>query len=231
MIAEVAGMYETVAKATFITAVDIGPRDAYVAEKNEPDITEESVDYEVPQPVTLLLARWRSGDSAALEALIPFVYEELRRLARYQLRREREDHTLQSTALVNEAYLRLVGQEVGQVENRAHFLAISAHLMRQVLVDHARARRAAKRNGGSRVELREAEHPLQTTNVDVIALDEALTKLAQFDAELCRLVEMRFLGGLSIEDTAQAMGISPATVKREWATARAWLSRELGEKS
>jgi RNA polymerase sigma factor (TIGR02999 family) len=189
------------------------------------------VDPEIQQPVTLLLSRWRSGDAAALEALIPFVYDELRRIARAHLRREREGHTLQSTALVNEAYLRLVGQEGGQLENRAHFLSVAAHLMRQILVDHARAHQAAKRDGGRRVELEEAEHPLQTTNVDVVALDEALVKLAEFDPDLCRLVEMRFLGGLSIEETAQAMGISPATVKREWATARAWLTRELADRS
>jgi RNA polymerase sigma factor (TIGR02999 family) len=184
---------------------------------------------EIPEPVTTLLAQWRAGDPAALQALIPFVYRELHRLARHHLRGEREDHTLQSTALVNEAYLRLVSQESAQVNNRAHFLGVAAHVMRQILVDHARARRAAKRDGGNRVELREEDHPLHTLDVDIVALDEALTKLAEFDPDLCRIVEMRFLGGLSVEDTAEVMGLSPATIKREWATARAWLSRALGE--
>jgi len=179
------------------------------------------------QGVNTLLARWRAGDKAALQALIPFVYQELHRLARSHLRGERREHTLQSTALVNEAYLRLVREESQQVENRTHFLAIAAHLMREVLVDHARARNAAKRSGGQRVELLEIDHPLQTTDVDVLALEEALTKLEKFDPDLCRIVEMRFLGGLSVDETAEAMGVSPATIKREWATARAWLNREL----
>lgn len=179
--------------------------------------------------VTELLDHWRSGDPAALEALIPLVYDELHRLAHRYLRGERPGHTLQSTALVNEAYLRLVGQGASQIKNRAHFLGVAAHLMRQVLVDSARAQRAAKRDAGIRVELEEAMHPAQIADVDVIALDEALKELEQFDAELCRIVEMRFFGGLSIEDTATAMGVSPATVKREWVAARAWLSREVGE--
>jgi len=179
------------------------------------------------QGVNTLLARWRAGDKAALQALIPFVYQELHRLARSHLRGERREHTLQSTALVNEAYLRLVREESQQVENRTHFLAIAAHLMREVLVDHARARNAAKRSGGQRVELLEIDHPLQTTDVDVLALEEALTKLEKFDPDLCRIVEMRFLGGLPVDETAEAMGVSPATIKREWATARAWLNREL----
>jgi RNA polymerase sigma factor (TIGR02999 family) len=153
----------------------------------------------------------------------------LHRLARHHLRGERGNHTLQSTALVNEAYLRLVNQDSGTINNRAHFLGIAAHLMRQILVDHARARKAAKRDGGDRVELHEDDHPLQSTDIDMLALDEALSKLEKFDADLCRIVEMRFLSGLSVEDIAEAMGVSPATVKREWATARAWLSRELGE--
>jgi RNA polymerase sigma factor (TIGR02999 family) len=187
------------------------------------------VDAEVPQTVTVLLSRWKGGEAGALEALIPLVYAELHRLARYQLGNERDGHTLQSTALINEAYLRLVSQECGHVENRAHFLAVAAHLMRQILVDHARARRAVKRDAGERVELREEEHPFEHLDADIISLDEALTSLSEFDPDLCRIVEMRFLGGLSIEDTATAMGISPATVKREWATARAWLTRELRE--
>jgi len=182
------------------------------------------------QPVTSLLARWKSGDPAALQSLIPIVYEELHRLAQRQLRSERDDHTLQSTALVNEAYLRLIGQESGQITSRAHFLGVAAHVMRQILVDHARARRAVKRDGGSRVELSENDHPLQGADVDIIALDDALTELAKFDPDLCQIVEMRYLGGLSVEATAEAMGVSPATIKREWTAAKAFLSRELHDK-
>ena len=182
------------------------------------------------KPVTSLLVQWKSGDSAALQELIPIVYDELHRLARRQLRSERSDHTLQSTALVNEAYLRLVSQDSGQINSRTHFLGVAAHVMRQILVDHARTRRAAKRDGGSRVELHENDHPLQEANVDIIALDDALTELANFDPDLCRIVELRYLGGLSVDATAEAMGVSPASIKREWAAAKAWLSRKLRNK-
>jgi RNA polymerase sigma factor (TIGR02999 family) len=179
---------------------------------------------------TVLIAQWRAGNSTALEALIPLLYAELHRLAHHYLRGEHPGHTLQSTALVNEAYLRLVGQVPGQIDNRAHFLGVAAHVMRQILVDHARVERAAKRDGGYRVELDESVHPLQPAfDVDVLALDEALKGLAHLDPCQCRIVEMRFFGGLSVEETAAAMGISTATVKREWAMARAWLSRELSE--
>jgi RNA polymerase sigma factor (TIGR02999 family) len=183
-----------------------------------------------PQPITALLMQWRAGDPTALEALIPLVYGELHRLAEHYLRRERSGHTLQSTALVNEAYLRLASQGPGDIGNRAHFFGVAAHLMRQVLVDHARAHRAAKRDAGVRVELRDDEHPVQATDIDVIALDEALSRLAQADPDLCRIVEMRVFAGLSVDDSAQAMGVSPATLKREWSAAKAWLSRELAVK-
>jgi len=181
-------------------------------------------------PVTELLAQWRAGDRSALEAMIPLVYDELHRLAHHYLHSERRGHTLQSTALVNEAYLRLLGQGGQRINDRAHFLGVAAHLMRQILVDYARARRAAKREGGQRVELEEARHPLQVSDVDVLALDEALIALAKLDPDQCRIVEMRFFAGLSVEDTAVAMEVSPATVKREWAVAKAWLRRELGDK-
>jgi RNA polymerase sigma factor (TIGR02999 family) len=181
------------------------------------------------QPVTMLLHRWKAGDAAALAALIPLVYDELHRLAAQYLRAERAGHTLQSTALVNEAYLRLVSQEPGNIRDRSHFIGVAAHVMRQVLVDHARARGAQKRGAGARVELRTEDCPLQVTEIDVLAIDAALTRLATFDPDLCKIVEVRFFGGLSIEDAAAALGISTATVKREWATAKAWLSRELGE--
>ena len=184
---------------------------------------------EPPHSVTVLLAEWKAGDPAALNALVPLVYDELHRLAAHYLRRERQGHTLQSTALVNEAYLRLVDQTPGDIDCRANFIGIAAHVMRQVLVDHARAHRAAKRDGGNRVELHTQDHPLQIADVDIIALDQAMTNLARIDPDLCRIVELRFFGGLSIEESAAAIGVSMATVKREWAAAQAWLSRELGE--
>jgi len=191
--------------------------------------TDEASD--VSRPITELLAKWTGGDATALEALIPLVYQELHRLAHRYLRGEKQGHSLQSTALVNEAYLRLVSQVPGRIDSRAHFLGVASHLMRQILVDHARSQRAAKRDGGQRVELVESLHPVQGENIDLVALDEALENLAKLDPDQCRVVEMRFFGGLSVEETAMAMGISAATVKREWASARAWLSRELAEKA
>ena len=179
--------------------------------------------------VTQLLQHWVRGDEKALHDLIPVVYQELRRLARSHLQSERPNHTLQSTALVNEAYMRLVDQRPGEIDCRAHFIGVAAHVMRQVLVDHARARQALKRDGGDRVALRTQDHPHQLTDVDIVALDEAMSNLERFDPDLCRIVEMRFFGDLSVEDTAAAMGVSTATVKREWAAAKAWLSRELGQ--
>ena len=181
--------------------------------------------------VTQLLAKWRDGDENAAQTLMPIVYEELRRLARGFLRKERSDHTLQSMAVVHEAYLRLVKQKRAQFQDRAHFFAISAHLMRRILVDHARKRRAARRDGGFKVILDEAvsEEPLRGT--DVIRLDEALEGLAALDPEQSRIVELRFFTGLSIEETAAVLSLSPATVKRRWATARAWLLREMGRPS
>jgi RNA polymerase sigma factor (TIGR02999 family) len=191
-------------------------------------IREVRVSGQPSQPVTELLTSWRAGDPAALEALIPVVYDELHRLAHHYLRGERRGHTLQSTALVNEAYLRLVSQGPGQIGDRAHFIGVAAHLMRQILVDYARAQHAVKRDGGRRIALEEALHPLQAEDVDVIDLDKALKGLEQLDEKQSRIVELRFFGGLSIEDTATLIGLSPATVKREWALAKAWLSRELG---
>ena len=179
-------------------------------------------------PVTELLARWRSGDQNALDALMPLVYAELRQLAQHYLRRERSDHTLQSTALVHEAYLRLAGQSPPQWQNRAHFFGIAAHLMRQILVEHARSRGAAKRGGGAtRMTLDESMSIAQQNEVDVIVLDKALQDLTELDAQQGRIVELRFFGGLTIEDTSEVLGISPATVKREWVTARAWLFRAM----
>lgn len=183
-----------------------------------------------PQGITELLVQWRNGDSGALNALIPLVYDELHRLARHHLRCERDWHTLQSTALVNEVYLRLLGQGLA-VENRTHFFAVSSHLMRQILVDYARRHRAAKRSDGlERVTLSGAEALLpHTRNLDLLALDDALYELAKADPQLTKIVELRFFGGLSIEESAVALGTSASTVKREWATARAWLHRELSQ--
>ena len=179
-----------------------------------------------------MLVNWRDGDEGAREALIPLVYDELRRLARRHLRRERPDHTLQSAALVNEAYLRLIRQEQPQWQNRAHFFGVAAQLMRHILVDHARNRAAAKRGAGAPRLTLDPEYALpQERDIDLVVLDDALNQLAALDPQQSRVVELRFFGGLSIEETSIVLGISPATVKREWATARAWLRREMKNKS
>jgi RNA polymerase sigma factor (TIGR02999 family) len=180
-----------------------------------------------PSGVTELLVKWRAGDEQALKALVPLVYDELRRLARRYLRQERPDHTLESAALVNEAYLRLLKQGTHEFENRAHFFAISAQLMRQILVENARRRKAAKRDGGHTIVLDDKMRLLRTNNVDLIALDDALTGLSQLDPRQSRIVELRFFGGLSVEETSTVLGISPATVKRDWETAKVWLHREI----
>ena len=165
-----------------------------------------------------------------LDALLPVVYEELRRLAAAYLRRERPGQTLQPTALVHEAYLRLMKDRPGRWQNRAHFCAIAAHSMRQILIERARARGALKRGGAQpRVTLDEGLVAGESRSIDLVALDSALERLERLDPEQARLVELRFFGGLTIEETAEAMGISPATVKRHWTVARAWLARELEE--
>jgi RNA polymerase sigma factor (TIGR02999 family) len=181
------------------------------------------VSHVLSQPVTELLERWAGGDEGALQSLVPLVYEELRRQARQYLRKERPDHTLQGTALVHEAYLRLCKQRPTQFANREHFFAISAQLMRQLLVEHARRHRAAKRGGGHKLALDEELAPPNTESVDLVALDDALHELAQLDARQSHIVELRFFAGLSIAEIARVMHISPTTVKRDWATARAWL--------
>lgn len=181
-----------------------------------------------PRQVTDLLAQWRAGDRDALDALMPLVYEELRRLARHYLRQERSDHTLQSTALVHEAYMRLVGQNSPEWKSRAHFFGVAARLMRQILVDHARASRAAKRGGDSlKLTLNEALAGSKEKDLDILALDDALNNLTQLHPQQSEIVELRFFSGLSIEDTSEVLGVSPATVKRNWTTARAWLFREM----
>lgn len=181
--------------------------------------------------INRLLADWGQGNEEAREALIPVVYNELRRQARRHLRGERPDHTLESAALVNEAYMRLVRQESPQWQNRAHFFGVAAQLMRHILVDHARNRLAAKRGAGApRLALDPELAPAQKPEIDLVALDDAISRLAALDSQQGRLIELRFFGGLSIEETAVVLGISPATVKREWVTARAWLRRELKRK-
>lgn len=178
--------------------------------------------------VTQLLVRWRSGDRGALDSLLPLVYDELRRIARHYLQNERADHTLQSTALVNEAYMRMVAQDLPEWQNRAHFFAVAAQLMRQILVDHARNRCASKRGGNVyKVSLDEAEGQTAATDVDIIALDDALKELAGMDPQQSRVVELKFFAGLSNEDAAEVLKISSSTVKRDWNTARVWLYREL----
>lgn len=182
----------------------------------------------ISNPVTELLVRWRAGDQEALAALMPIVYSELRRLAHHYLQREREDHTLQGTALVHEAYVRLLGQKNPEWQNRAHFFGVAAQLMRQILVDYARSHRASKRGGSAcKLAFDDALDQARNVDVDVVALDDALKALAEMDPRQGRIVELRFFAGLSIEDTAEVLSISPATVKRDWTTARMWLFREL----
>jgi RNA polymerase sigma factor (TIGR02999 family) len=187
---------------------------------------------EAPSQVTKLLRVWRGGDRAALDALLPLVYDELRRVAHHHLKNERPDHTLQSAALVNEAYFRLVGQDPPELESRTHFFAVAAQLMRQILVDYARRHRASKRGGGScMITLDEAVALPQRKNVDVVALDDALNTLAEVDPRQSRVVELRFFAGLSLEETSKAMGIATATVQRDWTAARAWLHREISRRT
>ena len=182
-----------------------------------------------PDEVTRLLVAWRDGQPGALDRLIPLVYDELRRQARWQLRRERFDHTLQPTALVHEAFLRLAGQSQAQWQNRRQFFAVASRVMRRVLVDQARARAASKRGDGlTRVALDDAVATGASPDVDVLALDQALDRLEQLDPRQARVVELRYFGGMSAAEAAEAVGLSLATVNRDWAMARAWLFRELG---
>ena len=198
------------------------------------------------QPVTQLLAQWRDGDERAFAQLSALMYEELRQLAQRHLQRERSNHTMQKTALVNEAFVRLVGQQSVDWQSRAHFIGLASKLMRRVLVDYARARLADKRGGGAGLlsldemttpEADEAPDTTPTalqhldahTQEEVSAIDQALVRLEQIDERQAQIVEMRYFGGLTVEQTAEAMDISEATVKREWTLARAWLRRELGK--
>ena len=183
---------------------------------------------QAPENVTQLLIDWSKGDKAALDALLPVVYEELRHQAARYLRRERAGHTLQTTALIHEAYIKLIDQRNVHWQNRAHFFGIAAQAMRRILVDHARAKNRAKRGGSDiRVSFNEANLVGQQQDLDIEALDEALTRLSQIDEQQSRIVELRFFSGLTVEETAEVLGISPATVKRDWSMAKAWLHREI----
>jgi RNA polymerase sigma factor (TIGR02999 family) len=190
------------------------------------------VEHEPPSEVTLLLQEWRSGDRKALDALLPLVYEELRRLAHFQLQKERQDHTLQTAAVVHEAYLRLMGLNPPQWESRTHFFAIASQLMRQILVDYARRRVAEKRGGGAcKLSLEEATVLSRQKDIDVLLLDDALKALAKIDLRQSNVVELRFFAGLSLEEISEALEIAPATVQRDWTAARAWLHREISRNS
>ncbi len=177
--------------------------------------------------VTELLQNWKQGDEKALHDLLPLVYNELRRLAHYHLRSERPDHTLQSTALVHEAYMRIMGQQPAQFQNRAHFIAIASQLMRQVLVDYARERQAGKRDGGCRIAFEFAEALPVNGDAELLALNDALDALSRIDERQAKIVEMKFFGGLSAPEISQILGLSRITVDRDWATARVWLHRQM----
>jgi len=182
-----------------------------------------------PEGVTQLLVDWSKGDQKALDQLMPLVYSELRRLASNFLRREREGHTLQPTALVNEAYLKLIDQKNARWQNRAQFFGVSAQLMRRILVDHARAHQAGKRGGSDqqRLSITSAGQLSEKPETDLLALHEALNELTEMDPQQGRIVELKFFGGLSIEETAEVLGVGHATVERDWKMARAWLRRKL----
>jgi RNA polymerase sigma factor (TIGR02999 family) len=178
--------------------------------------------------VTALLGDWSGGDRTALNQLLPLVYAELRRVAARQLRHERPDHTLQPTALVHEVYLRLVDQRQGDWQNRAHFFGVAAQVMRRILVDHARRHDASKRGDGVRcVSIDEARDVAASNGIPILALDQALNRLEKVDSELATIVELRAFGGLTIEEAAHVLSVSPSTAKRDWRTAKAWLNREL----
>jgi len=183
---------------------------------------------QAPQEVTQLLIDWSNGDQQAFERLLPLVYGELRKLAARYLARERQNHTLQSTALVHEAYIRMIDQNRVQWKNRAQFFGVAAQMIRRILVDHARSHHAAKRGSGAiKLSLDEAMAVPGGRDLDLVALDDSLHTLAELDGQQARIVELRFFGGLSIEETAEVLGISPATVKRDWASAKAWLYRDM----
>lgn len=192
--------------------------------KFEPGMNQSNA---TPQEVTRLLMEWQNGNQAALNDLMPLVYDELRRLAAYFLQRERSDHTLQPTALVHEAYMRLIDQHSISWQNRAHFFALAAQMMRRILINHAEARQAAKRGGGAgKIPLDEVTCTFGNSDVKLMALNDALSHLATFDPLKSQIVELRFFGGLTVDEVAGVIGKSTATIEREWSLARAWLYRE-----
>ena len=208
--------------------IDLLPLGGYLLQRLPPD--DKARMPQLPsESVHALLAKWNAGDQKALEGLVPLVYNELHAMAHYYLRGERPGHTLQTTALIHEAYLRLVQQGPFPTENRNHFVAIAATLMRQILVDYARRHRAGKRGADCTIKLEDnVDLALESEkDVDVLLLDDALTQLAQRDPQQSRIVELRFFAGMTIEETAAVMGISTASVKRDWSMARAWLSRRI----
>lgn len=182
-----------------------------------------------PHEFTALLSAWREGDQVARDRLVGIVYPELRAIARRQLLNERGDHTLQPTALVNEAYMRLARMERIDWQDRVHFVRMASRLMREILVDHARRHNAGKRDGGERIPLTQLDLAAPAADLDMVALDAALSRLAEVDPARAQLVELRYFGGLTIEETAEALSISPATAKRHWQAARAWLFEALSE--
>jgi RNA polymerase sigma factor (TIGR02999 family) len=177
--------------------------------------------------VTELLQHWKQGDEQALRALVPLVYKELRSLAHYHLQSERPDHTLQSTALVHEAYLRLLGSQPVELRNRTHFVAVASRLMRQILVDYARERRASKRDGGCKIEFEYLDALPVKGDAELLALNDALDELSRIDDRQGKIVEMKFFGGLSAPEISEVLGLSRATIDRDWATARVWLHRQM----
>lgn len=182
------------------------------------------------QSITQLLIEWRDGDQTALDRLIPLVHQELRRLAHHYLKQERREHTLQTTALVNEAYLKLVDHKGMHWQNRAHFFAVAAQAMRRILVDHARTRDALKRGGGlAMTNLDEAATVADTQAAELLALNDALDQLAHLDARKSRIVELRYFGGMTVEEAAEVVGLSPTTVNREWQSAKTWLLRTMSQ--
>jgi len=205
-------------------------RHSTLAYNADPNGSSGGGDSNVTSEVTKLLLRWRKGESSARDELLPLVYDELKQLARRRMRHERSDHTLQPTALVNELYLRIADQHTIQWNDRAHFFGIAAKLLRQILVDHARSRYASKRGGQFlRITLDDNVLVPKAREIDLVRLDDALIKLAKLDPRQCEIVEKRFFGGLSIQETAEILGISAMTVNRDWAVARAWLYREMSD--
>jgi RNA polymerase sigma-70 factor, ECF subfamily len=207
-----------------------GSKNSHRLQKNLPRFVNSSMDTASPNEITQQLVAWSKGDAAALEQLIPTVYQELRRMADRYLRRENAEHSLQPTALVHEAYLRLIDQTQVQWQNRAHFFGVAAQMMRRILVDHAKTKHREKRGGEMRkLSLEEAANYTHERAAELVALDDALQSLAELDERKSHIVELRYFGGLTVEETAQVLSISPQTVMRDWNLAKAWLYQQLSQ--